>query len=768
MDSTTKSQSQNVSNKTLIELNDAIATELIPAMIYVGILMVLGVIGNLLVCYIFSFRLRMGTQHFLIVCLAVFDLLSCFISMPTEIVDMRFFLMFNDEFACRLLRFVNSYCAFASILTLVVIAVDRFRKICRPLSRQMSLRDVKIAMVAVLFAALLFAIPAAILYGIRTTDTAEPGVFGHDCSTNDAVKDSMFPLVYNTILFVAFLILLITLSVLYAKIWIEMKRHRRYMARNSDASSIQVKGFSPKEGLSANEENNHLSFSCGGDNSNDVALRQVDQRNNVSSTQNCESNTISNGNQPNRVSASHGDQSMNSWTFGGDQSNGVTENVSEDPVTSSFAASSQSKHDGIFSDEKSASPASSQSRRSEFTKAIHSSGAQCDSAAHEHQASHCKTGSQSEINPLVHAAKNTANNPCGCIDNGDNSVFADRLNGCECDVSERCTECKHSARNSSDTTLCVHNVKASEMWCRDCVVDAIEKHNRSSGTVLSSVASVFGAFDNHNVPDSPDMPGTAGNNALDKLATGQPFGNEHNYIMRDGDTEDDKPASSKKSGPKHIVSFSSSTEQMSDMDVTEDNDGADDVNYSNSDVFHSKGNLNSDNNVRSPNSGATQCNGESKRNSSESTHSGNDVTFSFNDVRDSSNDVTHSKSDASDTNEPANRSRRRLKHKPSVMEVKNTKATIIAFSVTVVFFLSFVPHLSLITSRIIVKDFDRTLRGAALVLYNIFLRSYFVNSASNPIIYGVLNMRFRAECMRVFRQVFTCKKQPKPNLVSDT
>jgi hypothetical protein len=71
-------------------------------------------------------------------------------------------------------------------------------------------------------------------------------------------------------------------------------------------------------------------------------------------------------------------------------------------------------------------------------------------------------------------------------------------------------------------------------------------------------------------------------------------------------------------------------------------------------------------------------------------------------------------------------SKRRLKKttstKSAAEHVKTRKTTIIAMSVTVVFFLSFLPHLSLITARIVNKDFDQQLRGASLVFYNIFLR----------------------------------------------
>ena len=98
------------------------------------------------------------------------------------------------------------------------------------------------------------------------------------------------------------------------------------------------------------------------------------------------------------------------------------------------------------------------------------------------------------------------------------------------------------------------------------------------------------------------------------------------------------------------------------------------------------------------------------------------------------------------------------KGKAAIKRLKSQKATRIAMSVTLVFFLSFLPHLSLITARLVHTDFDRSLRGAALVMYNIFLRSYFINSVANPIIYGVQNVRFRAECYRLFREIVSCRR----------
>jgi hypothetical protein len=105
--------------------------------------------------------------------------------------------------------------------------------------------------------------------------------------------------------------------------------------------------------------------------------------------------------------------------------------------------------------------------------------------------------------------------------------------------------------------------------------------------------------------------------------------------------------------------------------------------------------------------------------------------------------------------EPADSFRSSTIAKPKKRRIKS-KTTIIAFLVTIVFILSFLPHLSLQVAKMIKKGFDYNLHGSALVAYNIFLRSYFINSAANPFIYGVFNIKFSAEVKRLWRKM-CCK-----------
>jgi len=107
-----------VDNDSLVQLlNDEMAALMVPATVYISLLMVLGFVGNLFVCYYYTFQSKRSTNSFFIVVLAVYDLISCSISMPTEIADIEHYYTFENSVACKIPKFVNYFLGIASGLT---------------------------------------------------------------------------------------------------------------------------------------------------------------------------------------------------------------------------------------------------------------------------------------------------------------------------------------------------------------------------------------------------------------------------------------------------------------------------------------------------------------------------------------------------------------------------------------------------------------------------------------------------------------------------
>ncbi|KAK3598539.1 hypothetical protein CHS0354_005820 [Potamilus streckersoni] len=75
---------------TLEEINDAIAKTHIGGAVFVGILMLIGFVGNLHVLLIYSFRTKPSNHRIFILCLGVLDMVTCSIGMPFILVDLRY------------------------------------------------------------------------------------------------------------------------------------------------------------------------------------------------------------------------------------------------------------------------------------------------------------------------------------------------------------------------------------------------------------------------------------------------------------------------------------------------------------------------------------------------------------------------------------------------------------------------------------------------------------------------------------------------------
>ncbi|XP_053376813.1 C3a anaphylatoxin chemotactic receptor-like [Mercenaria mercenaria] len=98
--------------------------------------------------------------------------------------------------------------------------------------------------------------------------------------------------------------------------------------------------------------------------------------------------------------------------------------------------------------------------------------------------------------------------------------------------------------------------------------------------------------------------------------------------------------------------------------------------------------------------------------------------------------------------------------------IKSAGSIIIFFSVTVVFVLSFLPHiiirLLLFFNMKLEEEFDKE---TSELLYNFVVRSYLISNVTNPFIYSILNKSFRRELKRTFRCFSICRPSRKGTLL---
>ena len=207
----------------LQSINDETVRTLIPAIIFIGTLMFLGIFGNSLVIYFYGRKVKPTPSYTFIVTLAVIDFIMCAVAMPLEIVDLVRFYTFENSIACKMMRYFNYFVSIASVFTLIAIATERYRKICRPFEDQLSIKTTKIAIGCILFMSIISASPTVFLYEVVEVNITEETytslnhseLVGYDCTTVRNKSYKKFVMTYIAFLCILFVITVLVLSAIY-------------------------------------------------------------------------------------------------------------------------------------------------------------------------------------------------------------------------------------------------------------------------------------------------------------------------------------------------------------------------------------------------------------------------------------------------------------------------------------------------------------------------------------------------------------------------
>lgn len=271
-------------SETLSKINREETVNHIPIAIYLGLIGLTGSIGNLIVCYIYGFVYTQSNSRIFLLYLAIIDFITCVINIPLEIITVMNQYEFDSPVLCKISRVMNVLTSMCSSGVLISIAIDRFRKICRPHGKQIT-NSIAIKLCVVLFfASASISWPPTLLYGIKTTKFQYQGIdlVGRECSTNNLYGETIYPKAYTAFIFALFVPGLVILVVMYVLIgrkvrFFAYKNEQRRSMTLSNNKSIDSKEASSKGSLwsirrknQVSKSNNHVDMSR--DNSTDNTL----------------------------------------------------------------------------------------------------------------------------------------------------------------------------------------------------------------------------------------------------------------------------------------------------------------------------------------------------------------------------------------------------------------------------------------------------------------------------------------------------------------
>ncbi|GFN83928.1 cholecystokinin receptor [Plakobranchus ocellatus] len=228
----------------------------LPAFLMLGILMAIGVPGNLFVLAVYGLMIKPSSYRVFVLCMAVFDLLNCMMGIPFEIADLNDDITFDQPGVCKAFRFIVTFTSCASVIVLVGVSIDRFRRTCLPLSPQWKPTQSYKACALATLLALLYAIPAPIFYGVKTEE--RHGYQLYDCSIDDHWgHGSDYVLAYNIVLFVNWITCIIILSVLYTLIVYKIRKQKKQLSSYSTGQNAQT-NHNNQSGQSQQSHEGHI------------------------------------------------------------------------------------------------------------------------------------------------------------------------------------------------------------------------------------------------------------------------------------------------------------------------------------------------------------------------------------------------------------------------------------------------------------------------------------------------------------------------------
>lgn len=193
-------------------------TTLIPSYIYILLLMIIGIPGNALVCYIYQIKIRnrqLSTNIF-ILALSWFDLVNCVVTLPIEIKFLTNLIMFDQPILCKLSRFLTFFCNNASSIILLTIAIDRLNAfLSGPVRRRLKPNTAKIIVVIAIFISAAVSWPMIIFFGTFTFPLDNGGT-GKSCLIVNKYVKSKQTIVFTILLLSLHVIFDLTFFIIYS------------------------------------------------------------------------------------------------------------------------------------------------------------------------------------------------------------------------------------------------------------------------------------------------------------------------------------------------------------------------------------------------------------------------------------------------------------------------------------------------------------------------------------------------------------------------
>ena len=211
----------------LRQLNDAKIREYAPAIAFSAVVVVCGILGNALSVAFYGFKVPRTSTNIIITVLAIVDIITCIV-ISDEIVELCFTVTFKNIWGCKAMYFFNHSLVFISIFTLFLVAIDRFRKICRPFAWQYSSFGLKLSFIAIIIFAVLLSVRDLFILDVVHVNVTHAGrnIRAYYCTHSKAQSMATTVTTFHSIDLLTIIIICVFTVVIYSCIAKQLLKSR--------------------------------------------------------------------------------------------------------------------------------------------------------------------------------------------------------------------------------------------------------------------------------------------------------------------------------------------------------------------------------------------------------------------------------------------------------------------------------------------------------------------------------------------------------------
>lgn len=202
---------------TAEDLSRDMTKVVLPVTFLIGVEAVFGVIGNVFILIVYYKWYKICSFRCFVLFMACIDLTSSLTTLPGEIYSQVNWYSYPYDGLCKAKSFFNVSTVWSTGLVLLLLAYDRYRKICHPLSWQIPVRtSARLCIFSIIFA-IVISSPTAVFWGKQSYVYVDGNISipVSICEKSDSYAYDLVPFVYVLSAFVTPMFLIMSITAVF-------------------------------------------------------------------------------------------------------------------------------------------------------------------------------------------------------------------------------------------------------------------------------------------------------------------------------------------------------------------------------------------------------------------------------------------------------------------------------------------------------------------------------------------------------------------------